>query len=98
MATYHVSNEAIADLDAIWDYLAGEGSTQADKLLDGVFETCGHLADNPHIGRNRPELKEGLRSFPVKPYLIFYTVEDPQKITIRRVIHGSRDLEKQFEQ
>ena len=98
MATYHVSNEAIADLDAIWDYLAGEGSTQADKLLDHVFETCGHLADNPHIGRSRPELKEGLRSFPVKSYLIFYTVEGPQKITIRRVIHGSRDLEKQFEQ
>ncbi len=46
---------------------------------------------------NRPELGEGIRSFPSGNYVIFYrTVEGG--IEIMRVLHGARDIEKIFAQ
>ena len=46
----------------------------------------------PEAGRLRPELRAGLRSFPVGRYLIFYTVNSSD-IEIARVIHSARDIE-----
>jgi toxin ParE1/3/4 len=47
------------------------------------------LAQFPEIGRNRPELVVGLRSFPVDSYSIFYRVIDGG-IEIVRVLSGFR--------
>jgi toxin ParE1/3/4 len=40
-------------------------------------------------------LSEGLRSFPVGDYLVFYREAD-QGIEIVRVLHGSRDIAALF--
>jgi len=53
------------------------------------------LAQFPEMGKSRKELSEELRSFPVKPYIIFYKkMEDHIKIV--RILHQSRDIENQF--
>ncbi len=49
------------------------------------------------MGRARPELPSGLRSFPVGNYLILYRPTD-YGVEIVRVVHGSRDIEALFEQ
>jgi toxin ParE1/3/4 len=53
------------------------------------------LADNVKIGRERPELKEDLRSFPEGNYLGFYR-EWAGVVAIVRVLHGARDLDEIF--
>ena len=60
--------------------------------LEAAFQMLG---DNPKAGRERPELNEGLRSFPLGSYLIFYRVW-AGKLTITRVLHSARDLDEIF--
>ena len=98
MGNYFLSQSALADLDDIWNYIADNSLQQADKTQDRIFAACQKIANHIHIGRPRPELRSGLRSFQEKPYLIFYTIENEATdlITIRRIIHHSRDLTTLF--
>jgi toxin ParE1/3/4 len=96
MATYSLSRTALADLDDIWDYIAQDSSLQADKMQDRIFAACQKVANNTELGRPRPELRSGLRSFPAKPYTLFYTIDSEEAITVRRIIHYSRDLDALF--
>lgn len=63
----------------------------ADKLLDDMGDTMRRLAQQPLMGRARIELAEGLRSFSVGRYVLFYRPE-PRGIELVRVLHGARDL------
>lgn len=77
---------------AIWVFIAADDENAADGLLDRLEEAFVLLAENRRIGRARPELAPGIRSFAVRRYVIFYqAVEDG--IEIVRVIHGARDIE-----
>jgi toxin ParE1/3/4 len=58
-------------------------------LIDSEFHT---LARRPQLGRTRPELASGLRSFPVGRYVIFY-MPTPKGVEIVRVLHGARDAD-----
>jgi toxin ParE1/3/4 len=63
-----VSPQAIADLDAIWYYVATEsGSIEtANHLIDSITDRFFLLSRHPHLGRSRDEdLGIGLRTFPV---------------------------------
>jgi toxin ParE1/3/4 len=44
------------------------------------------------VGRARPAIMPGIRSFPLGNYLIFF-VEERDGIKIVRVLHGARNLE-----
>ena len=54
------------------------------------------LASTPGMGRTRDEIAEGLRSFPVGRYVIFYRTI-PEGVEIVRVLHGSRDVDALFQ-
>jgi toxin ParE1/3/4 len=71
MLRIHKSPEAENDLDEIWWYIAQDNPDSADKLLDEIDETSRKLARFTNMGRNRDELHQGLKSFPVGMYLIF---------------------------
>lgn len=82
------------DLVEIWRYIAGEsGEPRADRYLRRLNDVVSYLAQQPLMGRKRPEiLEEGIRSFPAESHVIFYiALEDG--IELVRVIHGSQDLE-----
>jgi toxin ParE1/3/4 len=49
----------------------------------------------PEIGRMRNELVPGIRSLPIKRYVIFYMVRE-KNIEIARVLSGYRDLASVF--
>jgi toxin ParE1/3/4 len=87
--------EARQDLRAIGDYIARDDRRAARRFVGMLREKCAFLGRNPHAGRERPELREGLRSFPAESYVIFYRVLD-ESVEIVNVIHGSRDLESLF--
>lgn len=87
--------EAESDLDEIWWYIAQDSPLHADRFLDHIQERCLALADFPHMGTRRDELKKGLRGYAVGNYLVFYfPLEDG--VDVVRVLHGSRDIESLF--
>lgn len=94
MAFCQLSPAAEEDLTEIWLFLAENSSEQvADSILDEISETCRNLAQNPLIGRSRGEIREGLRSFPVSTYLVFYDIIAPSHVVVRRVLHQRRDVD-----
>lgn len=95
MNRYRLSQQAEKDLEDIWIYLGQQDEIAADRQLARLLDRFPMLAQFPNMGRQRNELLTGLRSFPVKPYIIFYRIF-LEKVEIVRVLHQSRDIEGQF--
>lgn len=66
-----------------------------DRFFREFDQARDMLGRHPHIGRERAELRSGLRSWPVHPYLLFYVVDDKARmVTVVRVIHGHMDIDR----
>ncbi|RUL86978.1 type II toxin-antitoxin system RelE/ParE family toxin [Tautonia sociabilis] len=89
------SAAAERDLIEIWAYIAEDNLEAADRLLDKLNDTLQTLAEHPEMGRERPVLGPGLRSFPIESFVVFYR-EAAGGIEIVRVLHGRRDVEEQL--
>jgi len=76
MSKLRLSDHAKADLSDIWLYIAQDNSVAADTFIASLLEKMGLLARSPRLGRQRDELRPGLRSFPVGNYVIFYRRAD----------------------
>ncbi|MBB3059436.1 type II toxin-antitoxin system RelE/ParE family toxin [Microbulbifer rhizosphaerae] len=95
MLTLETSPEAEADLLDIWLYIAKDQPTNADRFLDRLQEKALKLAEFPDMGRDRPELAKGLKSFPVDRYNIYYCVIGSALVLVR-ILPGSRDIDALF--
>jgi toxin ParE1/3/4 len=95
MSLYRLSKEAEQDLEDLWVYLAARNDIAGDRQVAKLLDRFPMLAKFPTMGVSRDRLLEGLRSFPVKPYIIFYILV-PDGIEILRIIHQSRDIEDYF--
>ncbi|PSB11578.1 type II toxin-antitoxin system RelE/ParE family toxin [filamentous cyanobacterium Phorm 46] len=95
MNRYRLSQQAEKDLEDIWIYLGQQDEIGADRQVARLLDCFPMLAQFPNMGRQRNELLTGLRSFPVKPYIIFYIIL-LERVEIVRVLHQSRDIEGQF--
>jgi toxin ParE1/3/4 len=62
--------KARADLSDIWEFIAEDSMARADEFIDRIDGKFRTLAAQPLLGRERPELAPGLRSFPMAPYVI----------------------------
>jgi toxin ParE1/3/4 len=80
------------DLIEIWQFIADDNETAADRLLDRMDEALAMLGDNPHAGRARPELAVDLRSFPIGNYVLFYRPMKDGGIELIRVRSGYLDI------
>lgn len=95
MNTYRLSELAEQDLEDIWVYITGQNPVASDKQIGPILDRLPMLAQFPNMGKKQDTLLQGLTSFPVKPYIVFYVkIEDG--IEILRILHQSRDLESQF--
>jgi toxin ParE1/3/4 len=79
------------DLDSIWNFIAADNIQAAERLIDRIGSVFQMLVENPLAGRERPELRKGLRSFPVRNYIIFY-IPVPDGIEVIRVMNGRQDI------
>lgn len=90
------STEALADLDAIWDYYARvAGRDTANKFVRDIASTIAVIEAHPLAGRTRAELRPGLHSIAATPHVIFYRVANhiPE---IVRVLDGRQDIDEIF--
>ncbi len=76
MPQYRLTAQAEADLDGIWYFIARDNIQAANSLIDTLLERFPLLAENPMMGRPRPNLGPDLRSIPIGNYLIVYRPTD----------------------
>jgi plasmid stabilization system protein ParE len=96
MASVRYTDIAEADLLDLWLTIAEDSPVAADRTLDALDRAARLLARNPKMGRSRPELMPGLRSFATStPYILFYAA-DAGGIVVVRILHHARDIDAQF--
>ena len=84
---------ARSDLRRIFEYIAADSPSRAQVFIERVWDRLELLAAHPHMGRPRPEFGPDVRSFPVRPIVVFYRArEDRGQTQILRIIDGRRDL------
>ncbi len=83
------------DFLEIGTFIEKDNPRAAAAFIATIREKCEALTANPDIGRERPELIPGLRSFPVGQNVIFYCPMN-DIVEIIRVIHGARDIDAIF--
>ena len=91
---YELSAAADRDLQDIFDYTTEKfGLEQAVKYVSEFEILFSQLANNVHLGKNRDEIKAGLKSFSKSSHVVFYRLLR-DRIRIVRILHGSRDMPK----
>jgi plasmid stabilization system protein ParE len=96
MPRIRFTNSAETDLLELWLTIAEENFVAADEALDTIQATVALLGTQPEMGRARPELADGLRSFPTRtPYIIFY-FPDTEGLLVVRVLHHARDIDAEY--
>ncbi len=91
MGEFFLSKLAEIDLDDIWLYIARDSPENASDFIDSLTERFPVLAENPELGRARPDLDDTVRVHPVGSYLILYRPR-LAGIEIIRVLHGGRNI------
>lgn len=89
------TQQAVDDMDAIFDYIVLENPDVAQKLLMQFEKSILQLADAPMIGAairtDEPMMiAVGYRYLAVSPYLIFYRVCGGE-VRIGRVLHSRQN-------
>ncbi|MEG8039744.1 type II toxin-antitoxin system RelE/ParE family toxin [Sphingomonas sp. LR60] len=67
------------------------GREQAERYADQLDRAFVFLGDHPRAGRQRPELRANVRSYPTGSHLILYTVDPDDNVLILRIRHGRED-------
>ena len=94
MAEIIWSEPALADLDAIADYIALENPVAASELIKRVFGHIEQLVDHPESGSRPQELgKSRYRQIVEPPCRVFYRY-DGHKVFILHVMRSERLLRK----
>lgn len=85
--------EARADLDEILEVSREVwGERQVRRYASAInrgFRTIGQF---PDVGRQRSDLRPGVRTFPVESHLILYE-EQGNVVTVLRIVHQRQQLD-----
>lgn len=96
MLRIRYTRSAETDLLDLWLNIAEDNPVAADETLDSIRSTVSLLGTQPEMGRTRPELADGVRSFPTRtPYIVFYA-PDEDGLAILRVLHHARDIDEEY--
>jgi len=85
------STKALADVDAIANYIAADSASYARTVVRKIQTSTRSLADFPFAGRVVPEVGESFREVFAYSYRVIYQVRQ-DIVLVTAVIHGSRML------
>ena len=97
MANVILRQEAIDDLNKIWDYTFEKWSeNQADKYYATVKMTCNGIGENPDIGKEYDGINKNLLGLKSGKHIIFYQQISIDRIEIIRILHERMDLKNRI--
>jgi plasmid stabilization system protein ParE len=89
---YRLTEDALADLDELWSYIAEDNLDAADRVVASILEACSLLAERPRFGHSRPDVTaRPVLFWNVGKYTIVYR-PDEAPLCVIAVLHGARDL------
>jgi len=93
------SPEALADLDDIWNFHEQvAGARTAENMLRRIHDGCEFLREYPLGGRERHDVRPGLRSVSIVPFVIFYQLGHEDVLEIMHILDGRQDVDAAFEE
>ena len=93
MTAFRLSAKSFEDLKSIGRFtLKSWGRKQRNIYLSKLDESFHRLADQPHLGNARDDIREGYRVYHVGRHLIFY-LQKSSGIEIIRILHDRMDVE-----
>ena len=96
MPSYRLSPLAEADLfKIISSTIESWGSTQAKVYAQTIDSALLKLAHYPDFGRERSDVYDGAKSFPVGKHIVFYQISE-SGIDVARILHQRMDPSKHF--
>jgi toxin ParE1/3/4 len=97
LRTYVFSPSAREDLASISEYIQdAAGSEIAQKMIQQLRSKCEMLAETPgELGTIRSELADRLRSFYVRPFVLFFRSTE-STVEIIRVLRERQDVDRAF--
>ena len=97
MLRLNIASRAYQDLIDIGEYTERQwGYEQRAKYLRQLLDRIKWLAENPHLGKPRPEIAAGDFSYREGKHQIFFYFYDDRQITIIGVLHERMDFESHF--
>lgn len=94
MPKFVISTKAKSDLRSIFRYIANDNPKAAMKHNDNFLKLFQLLAENPNTGTLHEEYGDKIRVTPTGSYLVFHRFTS--HLSIVRVIHGGRNIEKDW--
>ena len=93
MARLNWSDQSIADLISISDFIAKDSIKFAKITIDRIRASAKKVRDYPMIGRIVPEMNlTEIREMIIGNYRLIYFIVDNEQIDILSVYHSSRSL------
>lgn len=94
--------EAVQDIEAIYNYLQKTGNKQAAlNMVSSLRKACDSLSENPERGHIPPELSRiphfEYRQITQNKFRIIYQVARPN-VFIFGIIHGARNIDEVLRQ
>ncbi len=87
MTLYRLTSDAQADLIEIRRFTLKQwGAIQSQKYLSELRRTMQFLAENPLLGKLKPDVGFNVLSFPYASHVIYYVVHE-QQLVIFGVLH-----------
>ena len=86
----HWTDNAVEHLVNIYEYIASNSPTYAQKMVDKITRRSAQISAQPLSGRKVPEYDAAdVRELIEQPYRIIYRIKQDQ-IDVLAVIHGAR--------
>lgn len=96
MPSYRLSPLAEEDLfKIISSTIESWGNAQAKIYAQSIDAALLKLAQYPDFGRERSDVYDGAKSFPVEKHIVFYQISD-NGIDVARILHQRMDPSKHF--
>lgn len=99
MAKFILTNKAVDDLSAIWDYTYEVWSeNQADKYYYELIKDCKELAENQSLGKVYDQINAEIFGYKSGQHIIFYRKLSETEIEITRFLHSRMDLKNRIQE
>jgi addiction module RelE/StbE family toxin len=83
---------AVADLQAIVDFIGRDSEVYAATVAERLFQGVEALERFPRMGKVVREVRRpSIREIVVEPYRIIYRIRQ-DRVEILAIVHGARDL------
>lgn len=82
---------ALADLDAIYDFIAPENPRRALSFIEDIRSRCRMLCVHPQLGPAHEDLALGIRIYPMRGRVVVAYRIAPNAIQIVRVFYGGQE-------